>query len=504
MCLSADGSIHGRTGGINGLSTFFQGAHGLARLLFLIFTAIGLWMLPDYGVPLDEMTQRGIGIVNNQFINRGDMGILDHRYYGPIFETGSFWLEQLFSIQDARHYLLLRHVLLFLICTSSIIAIYRIVFGMYNSAWMAIFAAGIYALHPRIFADNFYNSKDSLFMALFAWALWHLYAWLSTSRNTSFIWFCVVSGIMSTLRIQGLYLPALAGLCWIIIYHPALKDALRYAGLGIAVCSLSLLVFYPYLWLNPIAHFTEVLFTASKFPWPWGTLTDGTYLWSKQTPWWYLPIWIGATTPVLFLVFILAGLIPWRFSKWQWMLWTLLLTPVVLAVLMHAPMYDGWRHYFFLWPMCAILGAATLQQIRKWKKLQLGLAGLTLMVATLHVFRGHPLQMCFFNEVYPSGQKQLHERWEMDYWGLGYRKALEHLVAGRKDSVKVFAWDDGIWNNMQIMPLELQRKVLPVPRDSASFLIENIRGPKRQGYPGTIVYSLQPYGDTTLVVFKQH
>ena len=192
--------------------TFFQGVHGPARFIFLIFTALGLWMLPDYGVPLDELTQRGIGIVNNQFINRGDMGILDHRYYGPIFETGSFWLEQLFGAQDARSYLLLRHVLLFLICTSSIIAIYRVVYGMYASGRVAFFAAGMYALHPRIFADNFYNSKDSLFMALFAWALWHLFTWLNASRNSSFIWFCVVSGIMSTLRIQGLYLPALAGI----------------------------------------------------------------------------------------------------------------------------------------------------------------------------------------------------------------------------------------------------------------------------------------------------
>ena len=486
------------------LTKRFKGNHGLARLAFLLFTAGGLWMLPDYGVPLDEMTQRGIGIVNNQFISRGDMGILEHRYYGPVFETGSFWLEQFFGISDARGYLLLRHVLLFLLCSSSLIAIYRVVFGMYSSARIALFAAGFYALHPRIFADNCYNSKDALFMALFAWALWHLHCWLKENRMSSFLWFCVVSGIMSTLRIQGLYLPALAGVSWAILYKPSWNSLLKHAAIGLGLTLITLLAFYPYLWLNPLVNLQEVLFTASRFPWPWGTLTDGVYLWSKQTPWWYLPVWMFATTPILMVLFVLIGLIPFQFSRWHWMLWILLAAPVLLAIAMHAPMYDGWRHYYFLWPMCAILGASALHYLDRQKQLQLLAAFLTLTVALFHVLRGHPHQMCFFNEVYPTGQKKLHERWEMDYWGLGYRTALEKLAAGRSDSIKVYAWDDGIWNNMQIMKLEQRRRILPVPRDSAEYLIENLRGPKRQGYPGTIVYSLQPYGDTTLVVFRQH
>jgi hypothetical protein len=481
----------------------FSGPHKWPLIFYSIFIIAGIWMLPDYGVPLDELTQRGIGIVNNQFIARGDMNILDHRYYGPVFETGTFWLEQLFGIQDARHYLLLRHFLLFFITASSIIPIYRMVYAMQASMIQALFAAGLYALHPRIFADNFYNSKDSLFMALFAWALWHLFLWLQDIKFRHFLWFCVVSGIMSTLRIQGLYLPLLAGISWLFLYRPTIPEALRYALSGAAMVLVSLLIFYPYLWLNPWTNLREVLFTASRFPWPWGTLTDGVYLWSKQTPWWYLPLWIWATTPFLFMVFLLAGLVPIRFSSWQRMLWILLMAPLVLAVLLHAPMYDGWRHYYFLWPMMAVLAGTSLRFLNAWQNLQSWLTAFTLLVSVFHILRGHPLQMSFFNEVYPGKQKQLHERWEMDYWGLGYRKTLEHLVKGRNDSIRVYAWDDGIWNNMQIMKLSLRKKVLPVPRDSAEFLIENLRGPKRQHYPGRIVYSLQPYGDTTLVVFKQ-
>ncbi|MBU6325224.1 MAG: hypothetical protein KJS92_07025, partial [Bacteroidetes bacterium] len=76
----------------NGLKAVVNGVHGPARIAFIIFILVGLWIFPDFGVPLDELTQRGIGIVNNQFISRGDMGVLEHRFYGPIFETCSFWL----------------------------------------------------------------------------------------------------------------------------------------------------------------------------------------------------------------------------------------------------------------------------------------------------------------------------------------------------------------------------------------------------------------------------
>ena len=46
--------------------------------------------LDDFGVHLDEMTQRTIGMENNRFLS-GRVGfdkVEEHKYFGPIWEIG--------------------------------------------------------------------------------------------------------------------------------------------------------------------------------------------------------------------------------------------------------------------------------------------------------------------------------------------------------------------------------------------------------------------------------
>jgi hypothetical protein len=111
--------------------------------------------------------------------------------------------------------------------------------------------------------------------------------------------------------------------------------------------------------------------------------------------------------------------------------------------------------------------------------------------------------MVYFNEYLRISQGQLHNRWEMDYWGLGYRTALEKLLE-KHDTLKVYAWDQGIELNKRILPKTQRVRVKSVQREEAQFIIENLRGPKRQGYPGKVEFSLTPLGDTSLVVYRQY
>jgi len=480
--------------------------HRFALLLFLIYVAAGLWMAPDFGVPLDEQTQRAIGIVNNQFITRGGDGILEHRYYGPIFETTAFWLEQLLAPSgDSRHELLIRHYYLFLIVAFSSIAVYRSGRLLYGSGLAGIGAAAIYVLHPRIFAESFYNSKDVLFMAILAWAFCFFIAWMKSRNRKQLIAFAIASGVMASLRIQGLYFPVLAVLVWIFASRPTWKVLWPSALLAGSVCLVSLIAVYPYLWLNPPAHLWEVLQTARHFPWPWGTLTNGEYLLSRQTPWFYLPLWMAVTTPVLFLLALLAGSLRLTTRLKDPAIQLLLaawLLPMLIAVAMKAPMYDGWRHYYFLWPAMALSAAAFFAWISQEKIQFFMLTGLA-VIPGYDILKSHPHSMVYYNEYLRIRQDQLQNRWEMDYWGLGYRSALEKLLR-QHDTLKVYAWDQGIELNKRILPKEQRARVKSVPKDEAHFIIENLRGPKRQGYPGIVEFSLTPLGDTSLVVYRQH
>lgn len=480
--------------------------HRFALLLFLVYLFAGLWMAPDFGVPLDEQTQRAIGIVNNQFITRGGDGILEHRYYGPIFETTAFWLEQLIAPSgDSRHELLIRHYYLFLIVAFSAIAVYRSGRLLYGSGLAGIGAAAIYVLQPRIFAESFYNSKDVLFMAILAWALYFFLAWMQNRNRKHLIAFAIASGIMASLRIQGLYFPVLAVLVWIFVSRPKWQELWPPASVAGSVCLVSLIVVYPYLWLNPPAHLWEVVQTARHFPWPWGTLTNGEYLLSRQTPWFYLPLWVAVTTPVLFLLSLLAGslrIATRLLNPATILILTAWLLPMLMAVAIQAPMYDGWRHYYFLWPAMALTAAAIFEWLKQAEIRLAMLIGLAAFPG-IDILRSHPHSMVYFNEYLRISQGQLHNRWEMDYWGLGYRTALEKLLE-KHDTLKVYAWDQGIELNKRILPKTQRVRVKSVPREEAQFIIENLRGPKRQGYPGKVEFSLTPLGDTSLVVYRQY
>lgn len=480
--------------------------HRFALLLFLTYLLTGLWIAPDFGVPLDEQTQRAIGIVNNQFITRGGEGILEHRYYGPIFETTAFWLEQLIAPSgDSRHELLIRHYYLFLIVAFSAVAVYRSAWLVYGSGIPATAAAAMYVLHPRIFAESFYNSKDVLFMAILAWALYFFLAWLRSKKQSQLLGFAIASGIMASLRIQGLYFPVLALLVWVLATRPSGKTLLRTCSVAGLVCLVSLIAVYPYLWLNPPAHLWEVIRTARHFPWPWGTLTNGVYVLSRQTPWHYLPLWITVTTPLLFIGALVCGSVK-SIGNLRQPAYLLLLTswllPILLAMALQAPMYDGWRHYYFVWPAMALTAAATFTLLAR-PVLQFLLLAAIGIFPGIDIVRSHPHSMVYFNAYLRLERNQLHDRWEMDYWGLGYRSALEKLLE-QQDTVKVYAWDQGIELNKRILPSAQRERVKSVPREEAQFIIENLRGPKRQGYPGKIEFSLTPLGDTSLVVFRQY
>ena len=103
-------------------------------LFFLTFFLIGLFIFPDYGIPIDEDNIRIVGFLNLESIykifapehvakiddfitgQRGENLNLDVvPSTGAIFDLPMSLLELIFQINDSRQYFLLRHFLLFLL-----------------------------------------------------------------------------------------------------------------------------------------------------------------------------------------------------------------------------------------------------------------------------------------------------------------------------------------------------------------------------------------------------
>ncbi len=160
---------------------------------FLFYAVWGFFTLDDYGVHLDEITQRTIGMENNRFLS-GRVGfdkVEEHKFFGPVWESMSYLAEQVVFTEPMRVKLLLRRALLWGFFVFGLWRLYLL--GLRNSGWGMVKSMGLsptvdfglldgtqksqlrwgamlpvlmVALWPRMFAEAHYNTKDALFFVL--------------------------------------------------------------------------------------------------------------------------------------------------------------------------------------------------------------------------------------------------------------------------------------------------------------------------------------------------
>ena len=160
---------------------------------FLVYAVWGFFTLDDYGVHLDEITQRTIGMENNRFLS-GRVGfdkVQEHKFFGPVWESMSYLAEQLVFTEPMRTKLLLRRALLWGFFVFGLWRLYLL--GLRNNGWGMVRSTGLsptvdfglldgtqksrwrlgaimpvlmVSLWPRMFAEAHYNTKDALFFVL--------------------------------------------------------------------------------------------------------------------------------------------------------------------------------------------------------------------------------------------------------------------------------------------------------------------------------------------------
>lgn len=198
-------------------ANFLKNASWWAPLFFAIYGAWGFITLGDFGVGLDELTQRAIGMENNRFLS-GRVGfdkVQEHGLFGPIWESLCYLAEQIYFPGSMRFKLLLHRGLLWSLFLGSCWSLYRW-FYRRNATWMEVGSLQHYGISllpsallmtwPRLFADAHHNSKDVLFLSLMIWVWIGLDAiWQGKSvKRWSLIWPWILLGIASTVRLSGL------------------------------------------------------------------------------------------------------------------------------------------------------------------------------------------------------------------------------------------------------------------------------------------------------------
>ena len=77
--------------------------------------------------------------------------------------------------------------------------------------------------------------------------------------------------------------------------------------------------------------------------------------------------------------------------------------------------------------------------------------------------RYHPYQNVYFNSLAGRDMQEIKSRFELDYWGLSYRKALEYILKNDKDEViKIYVATSPGENTVNILTEDSKKRLLYV------------------------------------------
>jgi hypothetical protein len=502
-------------------------------LVALVVT--GGFVLDDFGVPLDENSpQREIGILNHLYLSQGATRLFDRdfpeRHFGPAVEVLLVVIEKQLGLADSRAVFLARHGATFLLFCLGVVFFYRLGLRQFGSRPTALFGCCCLVLSPRIFADSFYNSKDIPALSLFVISIYTLVRFLDEGTARRAFWHALSSALLIDTRIVGVVVPAMTLLLatgdLLFVENEGRPRGRRVAMLALYGALLGGLVFafYPFLWRSPLEHLVALF---GRIPFTRTVRYLGQDLPAAALPWHYLPVWIGVTTPLAYLALFGVGLLtaagsclttPARLlgqretrNRLVWVLWGLL--PLVSVVATKALVYDGWRHVYFVYPGLVMIAVEGACRIAEWVRgrLPVGrgrLAGALAAAACLLVFaepllfmtRYHPYGNVFFNRLAGDGMRTVRDRFEVDYWGLSYRRGLEYVLRhDRRPTVRVLL-KPGIGEvSAAILPSADRKRLAFVDRGrDAEYYLGNYRW-HRGEYPYTHeVFSVR-VGDASIM-----
>lgn len=429
---------------------------GFVLAFFAALLILGVAIHRDYGLAFDETAQRTTGTVAVQYVIElitGDespsaMDTYTDRDYGAAFEAPLAALEMLLGLTDPREIFMMRHLLTFIVCLGGAFALYSLALRRFGNRLFALLAVAFLMLTPRLFAESFYNSKDAVFVAAFAIALNTGIAFILRPTPRTALLHALATAFAIDIRMAAIVIPVatIAILPLRAVKREIWPRSLWHLATYAVASAVLVVAFWPWLWADPLGNFALALDTVSRFRFDHEILYRGELVRTTQLPWHYVPVWIAITTPPLYLALFLVGAaaITWRWIRAGSAIWRsdaelqdliflgFALLPVLAAAIYRATLYDGWRQLYFIYPalvLVAINGWVslwTLATARTWRGGLVTLTATCFMLTGAWMWRAHPLQNVYFNDL---AGKNVFARYEVDYWGLAIRPALEHLLA---------------------------------------------------------------------------
>ncbi len=481
-------------------------------LIFLIFLIIGVLVYDDYGISWDETYHRINGFVSLNFVR--DIFSLDAypglehenkafaeaaKSYGVLFDLPMALIEKKLQINDPKDYFLLRHFFNFLVFFISNIFFYFLLNKRFSKK-LSIIGLIFLILSPRIFAESFYNMKDVVFLSFFIISLYYAIDFINElSYKKAFL-----SGLFCALAISVRVLAIIVPFIVIFFFILSALDKNKFLKDNIyklVIFSFSLFIFtilfWPYLWTDPLTNFITTLKSMSSYQWRGGIFYLGNYISGLNLPWHYPIVWISVSTPIIYLLlFFLGSLLIifkifnnflnlsnnnqtndlWSGNKERMdvIFFIIFYSTIFLVIKINATLYGGWRHLYFIYPCLIFLSIRGLEFISKMlaQKYLIFFILPFLLYTSIWMFNNHPYQFAYFN-IFAG--KNLQNNFEIDYWGVSNKSSLNFIAKNTSKKVSVYVLSSSPYQFSLPMLDERERSKIAFVSNlhDADFLVTN-------------------------------
>ncbi len=447
-------------------------------VLFLLgILLVGLLTIAPYGAYLDQTAEQRIlfanieeyciqfGAEDTQLVqDLKDFGVLpisidedrDHgmAVYYPAFIVWFLNQESLYAGS------MFWHIYTFLINFWGMCSLFLLGKELFKNEKIAAVTTLLFFLSPRMFAESHYNNKDVVLLGMVITMFYWTMRLMKEKSVKSLFMLAFVGALAANMKIIGAWYFGMLGL-YALIYFIATKQMDKKLALKAVSCILLwiglVILLTPGCWGNMVDFFEYLFLGAVDYNlWHDYVLFNGKLVHQDYTgmPKKYLPVLILFTTPIGILLLVVAGSIfalvdlwkkkgdKWSESGFVLMMLFIGLVPLAYAVLAATPLYNGWRHFYFVYASMLVAmgyGVYRIWEILKKRGCQkVGVVAITgyLAVLAIGIAINYPQEHSYFNML---AGKDVVEKYELDYWDMSVRQAFDSILEAEDEPVVVSA-----------------------------------------------------------------
>lgn len=432
----------------------------IATLVSLaVMLVVMLWVSKDFGITGDEVTQNTYGQkVFDYYKTFGkDESCLQPFgrmtnvfYYGGFYDMMCVAINKISPMEEFNT----RHLIDALM--GFFIIFFAVKLTRFLKGWEAAFLVSWFLfLSPRFFGESMNNPKDVPFALGMLMGVYYTLRFLDEFPKPSkkyMIYLALSICFAISIRVGGILLIPFLGVAIALKYFFSLrknysltsKEIKMLAIQSFVICVAGYflgLVFWPYGLQSPISNPLKALGEMSQFSTSIGMLFADNRIMSDAVPWYYIPQWLAISTPII----ILAGMVasPYLFVSKEYkfpelsFVFFAALFPLIYVIYKKSPLYDGWRHLFFIYPPLVILSALTFISIigkvgNKYGKYAIAsIIFIGLALPAKWSIANHPNEIVYFNE-FEGGIDGAYGHYETDYY-MNSLKQASYKLAKMKD-----------------------------------------------------------------------